>query len=93
MKWSHSAHRLAKSYPSYFNKKEEKKLKMDVRGLGRTYLEDFYQQGEETWGSSNSKFPGDLSSFWKSEDKGDWAGIPVNKRWKRDVSMCTLQPT
>lgn len=87
MKRGHSTHRVAKSYPSYFSKKEGKRLNMAVSGWGQTYREDFYQQGEETWGSMNIKFPGNLGSFWKSEDKGDWAGTPVNKRWKRDVRI------
>lgn len=84
MKWGHGAHGLAKSYPSYLSKKEEKGLKVAVTGWGRTYWEDFCQQGEETWGSRNIRFFWNWGSFWKSEDKRDWARGAVNERWKRD---------
>lgn len=63
-------YRLAKSYPSHFKQKEEKSIKMAMSGGEIIYPEDFYQQGEKTWGSRNIKYPGNLGSFWKSEDKG-----------------------
>lgn len=84
MKWGHGAHRLGKSYPLYFSKKEEKGLKVTVRGCGRTYWEDFCQQGEETWGSRDIRYFGNWGCFWKSEHKRDWARAPLNKRWKKD---------
>lgn len=73
-------HKLAKSYPSYFKQKEEKRLKMATSGGEMICPKDFYQQGEETWGSRNTRDPRNLGSFWKSEDKGSWVGTPVNKR-------------
>lgn len=81
-KWGHSMHQLAKSYPSYFKQKEEKRWKVATFSREMIYPEDFYQQGEETQVSRNIRYPGNLGSFWKSEDKGSWLGTPVNRRWE-----------
>lgn len=80
--WGHSMHRLAKSYPSYSKQNEEKRLKVATFSGEMIYPEDFYQQGEETWVSRKIRYPGNLGSFWKSEDKGSWVGTPVNRRWE-----------
>jgi len=87
MKWGHSVHWLAKSSPSYFNKKGGEKTKDGCVRVGEDLSRRFLPAGGGDLGSRNIKFPAELGSFRKSEDKGDWTGTPVNKRWKRDVRM------
>lgn len=68
--------------PLFFKKKEENKRKEGCLGVGENIPRRFLPAGGE---NLRLKFPGDLEGFWKSEDKGGWAGTLVNKRWKTDV--------